>query len=117
GGPSWLNTSTVLERDNFAGALAAGTLWTYSLAAPPATEPEPPKAFDPARLLEEEGVSRPEDIVRVLLDLYLPGGVRPEARAKLEAYLAEDKPGGSTLARRVREAVHAILTMPEYHLA
>ena len=28
GGPSWLNTSTVLERDNFAGALAMGTLWS-----------------------------------------------------------------------------------------
>ena len=27
GGPSWLNTSTMLERDNFAGALAMGTLW------------------------------------------------------------------------------------------
>ena len=28
GGPSWLNTSTVLARDNFAGALAMGTLWS-----------------------------------------------------------------------------------------
>ena len=27
GGRSWLNTSTVLERDNFAEALAMGTLW------------------------------------------------------------------------------------------
>jgi hypothetical protein len=134
GGPSWLNTSTVLERDNFAAAVALGTLWTYPLAGPtaaatplllaqagrrPATpeEPEPPKAFDPARLLEEEGVSRPEDVVRVLLDLYLPGGIRPEARAKLVAFVSEDRPTDAALARRVREAVHAILTMPEYHLA
>jgi uncharacterized protein (DUF1800 family) len=134
GGPSWLNTSTVLERDNFAAALAMGTLWSYSVGGPtaaaapqhlthagarPATheEREPLKAFDAARLLEEEAVSRPEDIVRVLLDLYLPGDVRPEARAKLVAYLAEDRPTGSALARRVREAVHAIMTMPEYHLA
>ena len=28
GGPSWLNTSTMLARDNFAGALAMGTLWS-----------------------------------------------------------------------------------------
>jgi hypothetical protein len=67
--------------------------------------------------LDEEGVSRPEDVVRVLLDQYLPGGVRPDLCAKLVAFVAEDKPSGPALARRVREAVHAILTMAEYHLA
>jgi hypothetical protein len=134
GGPSWLNTSTVLERDNFVAALAMGTLWGYPLTGPTAAtaplllvqsarrrptpeESGPPSAFDPARLLDEEGASRPEDVVRVLLDLYLPGDVRPEARAKLVAFVSEDRPTGATLARRVREAVHAIMTMPEYHLA
>ena len=42
GGPSWLNTSTMLERDNFAGALAMGTLWSNptpeSTAAMPAAD-------------------------------------------------------------------------------
>src|SRR6202012_5208531 len=33
GGPAWLNTSTVLERDNFAEALAMGTLWSGTIAA------------------------------------------------------------------------------------
>ena len=80
-------------------------------------EPPPPKAFDPARLVEEEGVGRPEDVVRVLLNLYLPGGARPEVRAKLVAFMADGKPSGLELSRRVREAVQAILTMAEYHLA
>ncbi len=120
GGRTWLNTSTVLERDNFAAALAAGTLWNN----PPAVgmagerhEAPPPRAFDPARLLSEEGVSRPEDVVRVLLDLYVPGGVRPEAQAKLVAFLADGQPVGADLDRRVREAVHAIMTTAEYQLA
>jgi hypothetical protein len=133
GGPSWLNTATVLARDNFAAALGVGTLWSGDAPEPtgwsrirtaksaaPAEAPEelpPPRAFDPARLLEEEGVSHTEDVVRVLLDQYLPGGVRPEMAAKLVAFVAEGKPTGSALARRVREAVHAILTMPEYQLA
>jgi hypothetical protein len=123
GGRSWLNTSTVLERDNFAAALAMGTLWTAPLQKPdaaatkPSEEPVPPPAFDPARLLREEEVSRPEDIVRVLLDLYVPGGIRPEARKQLIAFVAEGKPVGLALDRRVREAVHAILTMAEYQLA
>jgi hypothetical protein len=144
GGRSWFNTSTVLERDNFAGALATGSLWTdpasgpgvaaaiatdpprerTGRSAPSAAEgPAPSKAFDPARLLAEEfgGVGRPapspSDIVRALLDLYVPGDVRPVVRAKLVSFVAEDRPAGAALDHRVREAVQAILTMPEYQLA
>jgi hypothetical protein len=155
GGPSWLNTSTVLERNNFAGALAIGTLWLDLIAEPAARaeathtsgqmireltqatapadtpdEPAPPIAFDPARLLEEEHVgypspargpapraSYPEDVVRVLLDMYLPGGVRSEVRAKLVAFVGEGQPAGPALNRRVREVVHAIQTMAEYQLS
>ncbi len=62
-------------------------------------------------------MSRPEAIVCALLDLYVPGGVRSEARAKLVAFLAKGNPTGPALSRRVREAVHAILTMAEYQLA
>jgi hypothetical protein len=141
GGRYWLNTSTVLERDNFAEALATGKLWndlpfgqdavrnSFSAPAQPSYGPvgsvstgirdiaAPPRAFDPARLLEEESVSRPEDVVRVLLDLYMPGGVRPEAREKLVTFVAAGMPVGNDLGRRVRAAVHGILTMPEYQLA
>jgi hypothetical protein len=143
GGETWLNTSTVLERDNFAGALAMGSLWSNpgpesttgmttvvpkpaqaggkaTQPAPPADmpeEPAPPLAFDPARLLAEERVSRPEDVVRALVDLYLPGGVRPEVRTKLVAFVADGNPSGPRLARRIREAVHAILSVAEYQLA
>jgi Protein of unknown function (DUF1800) len=142
GGTSWLNTSTILERDNFAEALSMGTLWPDGAAEPtdrvPASshlgqlvrklagstgpkdspeEPAPPRAFDPARILDEAGVGRPEDVVGALLDRCLPGGVRPEVRAKLVAFVADGHPAGPALARRVREAVHAILTTSEYQLA
>jgi hypothetical protein len=146
GGRTWLNSATLLARSNFAQALATGALWKGGAAAPPAAaaapmslaedtpgkpagkpadkpapappeEPPPPKAFDPARLLQEEKAARPEGIVRVLLDLHQPGGVRPEAQAKLTAFMAEGSPTGAALDRRVREAVHAILAMPEYQLA
>jgi uncharacterized protein (DUF1800 family) len=127
GGRSWLNTSTVLERDNFAGALALGTLWreadprsiesTSPVGADAPEEPAPSRAFDPARLLAEERVSRPDDIVRVLLDLYLPGGVRTEVRSALSTFVARGNPTGAVLERRVREVVHAIFTTSEYQLA
>jgi uncharacterized protein (DUF1800 family) len=139
GARSWFNTATVLERDNFAAALASGSLWTQTLSGPKvaaaltpmpaaaagdeAEEPAPPRALDPARIVEEEcgGVGRPApsagDIVRALLDLYVPGGIRPAARAKLVEFLADGRPTGAGLGHRVREAVQAILTMPENQLA
>jgi hypothetical protein len=143
GGPSWLNTSTMLARDNFAGAMAMGTLWSNPSpesvgesaavnstsdqaagkpARPPVPAncrevPAPPLAFDPARILAEEHVSRPGDVVGALLDLYVPGGARSDVRAKLTSFVAEANPAGPALDRRVREAVQAILTMSEYQLA
>jgi len=147
GAKAWLNTSTVLSRDNFAQALAMGTLWgrgnnavasaentvietAAAPDAPPGTskavapkpadkpeEPPRPKAFDPARVIHEEKVTNAKDIVRLLLDVYLPGGVRPASQAKLIAFVEAGHPKGPALDRRVRETVHAIMTMPEYQLA
>jgi hypothetical protein len=77
----------------------------------------PPRALDPARVLAEENLSRPDDVARVLLDQFVPGGVRPEASAKLAAFLAAGKPAGRDLDQRAREAAHAVMTMPEFHLA
>ncbi len=124
GGRAWLNTSTLLARDNFAGALAMGTLWgevpskpTQKASAAMPNRAVPPMAFDAARLLQEEAISRPEEIVRVLLDLHVPGGIGPAARTRLVAYMTEGQPVGAALAQRVRETVHAILSMAEYQLA
>ena len=130
GGRAWLNTLTLVERDNFAGYLAMGTLFNQvqrpgievylDQTTPTASTMEqspPPRAYDPARLVEEENAHSPEEIVRVLLDYYMPGGARPDARARLIAYIAEDKPTGPALKLRIREAVHAIMTTAEYQLA
>jgi hypothetical protein len=146
GGQTWLNTSTVLARQNFAQALAMGTLWKQRLprggrfdAVPEAEEvdltvepppgakkpepkpmpeePPPPKNLDVARFLQSEKASTPEDVVRVLLDLFLPGGVSPSRRQQLVAFVADGKPAGPALERRARETAHAIMSMPEYQLA
>jgi uncharacterized protein (DUF1800 family) len=117
GGKAWLNTSTMLERNNFAAKLASGSLWDPKDSAFAVAEGVPPaKALDPARLIEEEDASRPGEIVRALLDLHVPGGIRSDAQAKLVAFVADGRPIGIELDRRVRETVHLILTMPEYQL-
>jgi hypothetical protein len=143
GAKAWLNTATMLARDNFAQALAMGTLWGNARlgdnedveldleaqappqskqAAPPKPtdkpeEPTPAAAFDPARVVHEEKAGKAKEIIRVLLDLYLPGGVRPAAEAKLVRFVETGNPKGAALNRRIRETVHALLTMPEYQLA
>ena len=80
-------------------------------------EPPPPDNEDVARLVREAKATRPEEVVRVLLDAFLPGGVGEAARGKLVAFVADGKPAGDALGRRAREAAHAILSMPEYQLA
>ena len=80
-------------------------------------EPAPAKDFDPARVIHEEKATKAEQIVRVLIDTHLPGGVSKSAQAKLIAFIEAGKPTGPALDRRVREAVHAIMCMPEYQLA
>ncbi len=154
GAQAWLNTSTILTRQNFGQAVAMGTLWNNipqrgpgrfdpqvelvepdepsqpePTTVPPGTdpkpvkrpsrpeEPAPAKEFDPARVIHEEKAATAEQIVRVLLDTHLPGGVSKSVQAKLVAFVEAGKPAGPALDRRVREAVHAIMCMPEYQLA
>jgi uncharacterized protein (DUF1800 family) len=123
GGRSWLNTSTMLERDNFAAALAMGTLWG-NRDSDAVGESRVPSAFDPARECSrsaergDPGLTRSvRTAVQALVDLYLPGGIPAEAQDSLVAFVAAGNPTGAALDHRVREAVHAILTMAEYQLA
>jgi uncharacterized protein (DUF1800 family) len=96
GGRSWLNTSTVLARHNF----AENVMTTYA-------------AID-NRLEKEVGPGR---VVGEIVDLLLQGDVNEPLRKKLENHLAEGKPQGKALAERIREVGHAIMTTPEYELA
>ena len=134
-GKAWLNTSTVLARHNFAQASVAlgprrgGRVYDDPVKAegptlPPAAAeagarsgPEPNAVYDPADLVKRAKLTEAAKVVDFLLDLFLPGDVPAPARAKLVAFVAEGKPKDTALDRRVREAVHAIMSMPEYQLA
>ncbi len=113
-GRAWLNTATVLARANFAQSLSSGT-GQLNLADPTATIGV---AVDPAALLRREGVTDPVRIVAYLAEVLLDGELGDVARARLVAFIGADKPQqGPALDQRVRDAVHSIMTMPEYELA
>jgi uncharacterized protein (DUF1800 family) len=74
-------------------------------------------ALDLAAAVHREKAEKPAEIVRTLLDLLLQGDIEKEAREKLEKFLAEGNLKGAAMDWRIRDAAHAIMTMPEYQLA
>jgi hypothetical protein len=135
GGRSWLNTSTVLARNNFCQRVAFGRVTEENYeqpfynpgvpppdpnVTPPQSEregPEPEAAYDPADLVRQAKAADPAKAVDLLVDLFLPGGISAAAHKKVVAFVAEGKPQGKAFNRRVREAAHTLMAMPEYQLA
>jgi Protein of unknown function (DUF1800) len=145
GGKVWLNNATLLARNNFAEWVATrvGTpqntvprelLRTPTLNAtgevalsspqppklPPggwnAEPPEPPAAFDSSMYARERKARTPKEIIARLAEQFFPGGINPRAATKLEAFIADGNPKDKELNRRIREAAHAMMCMPEYQL-
>jgi hypothetical protein len=133
-GKAWLTTTTILARENFAQQLAMGTLWGRSVPgggaipvpvptdkAPAARErpeePPPSEGYDPVHLVPKEALGDPARAVDALLAAFVPGGVDARGREKLIAFVSEGKPEGEKMKRRLREATHAILAMPEAQLS
>ena len=71
--------------------------------------PEPP----PVAAEKLDAGQAADDLVRFLIDVHLPGGVTAQTQLKLAAFLS----AGTNREERIREIVHALMTMPEYQLA
>jgi uncharacterized protein (DUF1800 family) len=139
GGRAWLNTQTLLRRNNFAESVAMGkgtppptervpgvpplpllppvAGGAVEAEAPKKDEPEdPPAPFDVVRRLGQLDEADPGDLARRLLNRFLPGLAPKEARKQLRAFLAEGKPQGIHLRSRLREAAHAVMCVAEFQL-
>src|SRR5262249_46413914 len=109
GGKSWLNSATVLARQNFAESLAGPHSGSSSQKVTPGDAPPPPDQPAPADssepligLLKRDNCSDAAAVIELLADLFLNGDVVTETRAKLVAFLAEGSPEGAGCARRGR---------------
>jgi uncharacterized protein (DUF1800 family) len=102
GGKSWLNSATLLARDNFAYELTSGSLRETSSVN---------------RILEAEKSKGAEDMVRVLGEAFFQTKLRPEAMARALTFAKEGPQTSNELGVRARWVAHALLSMPEYQLA
>jgi hypothetical protein len=147
GGKAWLNSATVLARQNFAQAMTAapgttaqpggasspdaapatvvavpappGVNGTLTIAAPDAPPAAPPAAAADGivAIVTQEKIAEPAAVVNLLADHLLQGDIDETTRKKLIAFFAEGKPEKAAWELRVRETAHALLTLPEFTLA
>jgi len=128
GGKSWLNSATVLARQNLAEHMVGPPASGPPMPKAPPDSPTPPAAAPPTvmpdgpanplvKLIRKEKREEPGPVVELLAELFLNGDVAQEARSKMMAFLADGSPKGPDWVRRVCETAHALASSPEYNLA
>lgn len=125
-GKAWLNTATLLGRDNMLWQIVGYPLMPQQRNRNAA---EPSKAIpgrcDPARLATSHVGRDPAGQVRFLADLFLQGDLAESSKQKLIDYyknfdalsLLKDAPKETARADRLRKTLHMLLVLPEYQLA
>ena len=134
GGKSWLTDATLLARHNFAERVCANPPPPPPEKGPPPREvggfktpptegattekqaPPPGPTATPGTdsiwYVHKRTAKSPADIVRAIGEQFLPGGLPDRVARRLETFLGKEPVPDA----RVREAIHAVLCLPEYQL-
>jgi uncharacterized protein (DUF1800 family) len=115
GGKTWLNTSTVLARHNFAQALSSGT--DDINKGGDGYAPRSSAFVDPLAHFRREKITEPEKTLDTLADMIFQDELAAKTRNRLLTFLKDGEPKAAAFDQRVRETIHALLCMPEYQLA
>jgi uncharacterized protein (DUF1800 family) len=106
GGVTWLNSSTLLERFNFADRLTSGR------------GADQPYFIDITGHVTGHDLRTAADYVNYFVRLLVDGDVTREARGALVDYLAADAPEDGRLPdEKVRSTLHLVMSLPTYQLA
>ncbi|MCE9583880.1 MAG: DUF1800 domain-containing protein, partial [Planctomycetes bacterium] len=113
GGKTWLSTSTVVNRFNFARDLGTGF------------NNQPSAALSPGDMVKELGLDTPDKLVEHMLQRLGPIEVSPTVKAKLAEYVLAPEggpkgpvfPAPQTWDTKVRGVAHLVLSLPESQLA
>ena len=99
GGRLWINSTSMLQRANFAAQLTSGgQLGTIA---------------DPDTIAVTHRMKTPEDVVRHYTNLLLARDIPAKSRQELTEYLREAR---GNRGPRIRGLIHLFLSMPEYQL-
>lgn len=101
GGRHWIHSASITGRYNLALALLKDS-GPYE------------KKLNPRKLAEKYGCSTPESASRFLLELFLQDDVDPGVHETLSKMVRTKSDGFDAILRRF---THAIVTLPEFHLA
>lgn len=107
GGPAWLNSSTWLQRVNFANAITTRRTT------------DPAMSLNFARLIQESGASSPQALVQHSIDLLLDGSMASAARDAIESYLFRPQAlslSAQSLNTKGRDLLYLLLASPEYQV-
>jgi len=112
GGPAWLNSATLLARNNLAQALTSGE------------DPQFGSRCDPVRLVRQYRQDTEEQVLSFFLDLFLQGDIGPETRARLGEYLRQSQQfrwpaywsEQDRRDHRIRALCYLVLSQPEFQL-
>jgi len=121
GGKAWLNTATLLARDNLIWALVGLPADRKPQPAAPAgyrpsTESDTSEFCYPAGLAKSHAGDDPSAQVGFLVDLFLQGDLAEPAEKQLVEYTNKNAPKDAAWDRRLRETLHMLLVLPEYQL-
>ncbi|TAM91260.1 DUF1800 domain-containing protein [bacterium] len=97
GGAAWINSATMLARQNFADAVAMT-----------------PMTSDPADYVPSIGGLDAQPLASAIVELVLQGDASPAQRARIAAYLSANSRDDQ---QRVRGAVYLAMATPAYQLA
>jgi hypothetical protein len=112
GGTTWLNSTTLLHRQNLALAITSTHDGRFG------------KRTDPAALVRKYGKKSDEEIVDFFVKLFLQGDLSDDARVSLVEYLTKARTSPYPVFwsdedredHRLRAVCHLVLTQPEFQL-
>lgn len=105
GGQNWITNATMIGRYNLASAL-------LSDSGPYASK------LNPSGIAQKYGFSTLESETQFMLDLFLQGNLDVDVYDKMLKTVQEETSNDSNkIEDRIRHFAHAVITLPEFHLA
>jgi hypothetical protein len=73
-------------------------------------------SVDPLTLYRKEKIVEAGKIIEYYGNLLVPGDLKPDLARRMTNYVEKDNPSNFVFEQRCRDALYAMMTLPEYQL-